>query len=133
MTITRQSLERVWVLIAVIYGIFRCLVVWHFLETYGVRPLVYGVIELLSSLGYGIYTSRLVMAAIDGKLSRRKDLVVGTIISFILPDVYIFLSIGRMPSSVLRIVLTVALSTAVIAVLALFYRTKAARVESMRT
>lgn len=113
-----------WIVFSVVYGVFRWVLAWHYLEKYGVHPLIFGAIELSSSCGYAIYSGRLVAAAIDQELSRHKRLVLITITWFILPDVYIFMSAGQMPRTVVGFIVTAVLFTGVIGVTALLRRLK---------
>jgi len=121
---TRKNIQRLWIIFSVIYGAFRWVLVWHYLEKYGVHPLIFGTIELSSSCGYAIYSGRLVAAAIDQELSRHKRLVILTITCFLLPDVYIFMSAGQMPRSVIGFIVTAVLLTGIVGATALLRRTK---------
>ena len=120
----RKNIQRLWVVLSVIYGVFRWVLVWHYLKKYGVQPMIFGVIELSSSCGYAIYSGRLVVAAIDQELSRHKRVVMITIMWFILPDVYIFMSAGQMPRTVVGFIVTAVLFTGVIGVTAILRRLK---------
>ncbi len=121
---TRKSIQRLWIVFSVIYGVFRWVFAWHYLEKYGVNPLIFGAIELSSSCGYAIYSGRLVAAAIDQELSRHKRLVLITITWFILPDAYIFMSAGQMPRTVIGFIVTAVLLTGIVGATAILRRTK---------
>lgn len=124
MSDARKNIQRLWVVFSVIYGAFRWALVWHYLEKYGVHPLIFGAIELSSSYGYAIYSGRLVAAAIDQELSRHKRVVMITIMWFILPDVYIFMSAGQMPRTVIGFIVTAVLLTGIVGATAILRRTK---------
>ena len=113
-----------WVVLSVAYGVFRCILVWHYLEKYGISPLVFVIVELSSSCGFAIYSGKLVAAAIHQELSQHKRVAMITIMWFLLPDAYIFMSAGQMPRTVIGFIVTAVLLTGIVGATALLRRTK---------
>lgn len=113
-----------WVVLSVAYGVFRCILVWHYLEKYGISPLVFVIVELSSSCGFAIYSGKLVAAAIHQELSQHKRVAMITIMWFLLPDAYIFMSAGRMPGTVIGVIVTVSLLSCLIGATAVLRRLK---------
>lgn len=132
MSDARKSIQRLWIVFSVIYGVFRWVLAWHYLEKYGVNPLVFGAIELSSSCGYAIYSGRLVAAVIDQELSQHKRVAMITVMWFLLPDAYIFMSAGRMPRTVIGFIVAAVLLTGIIGAMALLRRTKTENRHSAR-
>jgi len=93
----RRAIEATWVLLTVGYAVLKAFVVGHTLDKYGVKPWVYGGIDIATSIPLGIATARGVGAAIDHDwpLFRRWGLVAA--IAFFAPDVSILIMGRGMP------------------------------------
>ena len=107
----------------------RILAVEIWLVGYGINIWWFAVIELLSSILYGLSSARLVRAL---TIRHRKDSGkwgVLTLIGYVMPDTYL-LSVGRaMPIATYAIVISLAVFFAVIALV----RTRSSVVKIVRT
>ena len=110
-------MARAWVLGSVAYGLLRTALVWKFLSGYGVNPWWFGVVELGSSALYGVTSGRLVMGLVDENWTRVYRFAPAALLCYFAPDAYVFATVGRLPSDLLRtLVAIVALSAVLTAV-----------------
>lgn len=94
----------------------RIMAVWHWLERYGVDPVVYAMVDLGSSVPYAMASARTVGALVDRRyrLAARWGLVGA--MCFIAPDLYIVASGQRMPWTVYAVILMILVVAAGLAV-----------------
>lgn len=108
----RQTIERSWVGVSLLYGLFRASLVWKFLAKYGVNTGVFLVIELGSSMLYGLSSARVVGAFVDSRWKSLRQWVPVALVTYAAPDAYVFLSAGRLPGSMLEILISIVCVTA---------------------
>lgn len=106
--------ERIWASSILLYTIVATLIVWRTLSKYGVNPIVFFVIDAITSWTYGISTARLLLTVIKKEWTTSRKWAGASAISFILPQLYVLISARHAPRDVYIIVLSV------IAVLTLF-------------
>jgi len=128
--IARQTiLVRMWVALVMLWAALRILAVDVWLVGYGVNIWWFAVIELTSSVIYGLSSARLVRAL---TIRHRKDSAKWgalTLIGYVLPDTYM-LSAGRaMPIATYAIVILFSIFFAIIALV----RTRSSVVKAVRT
>jgi hypothetical protein len=123
----RITMERAWIGVSVLYGLFRAYLVWEFLGEYHVNALVFLIIELTSSALYGLWSGRLLGALIDS--DRRAAWRVGpkAMAAYLAPDAYVLASAGRLPGPVLEIIIGIVLVTATLTGIGLWLRVRNAR------
>jgi hypothetical protein len=111
----RQRLERSWIVLVIAWSGLRIVAVWHWLEQYGVHPVVYALVDLGSSVPYAIASARTIGALIDRRYrhAARWGLLAAT--CYVAPDVYIVTAGQQMPWAVYAVVVTVALAAGVLA------------------
>lgn len=99
--------ERLWASSILLYTIVATFVVWRALSKYGVNPILFFVIDAITSWTYGISTARLLMAVLkkDWKLSRKWAWA--SAISFVTPQLYVLISARHAPRDVYIIVISV--------------------------
>jgi len=112
----RKRLERWWYLLVMVWSLVRIAAVWHWLERYGVNPVVYAVIDLGSSVPYAICSAKSIGAIIDRRYRRAAMWGAGAAVAFAAPDVYIVGAGRSMPWATYAIVGGVALVAALLAV-----------------
>ena len=112
---SRRRLERWWLVIVLLWSALRITAVWHWLERYGVRPVVYALVDLGSSVPYAIASARTVGALVDRRY--RHGAVWGVVAAtcFVAPDVYVVAAGRGMPWAVYAVVGTVASMTVALA------------------
>jgi len=114
--ITRQIIiGRMWVALVMLWAALRILAVEIWLVGYGINIWTFAVIEVLSSILYGMSSARLVRAL---TVRQRKDAGKWgalTLVGYVMPDTYL-LSVGRaMPIATYVIVISLALIFATVA------------------
>jgi len=97
--------------VSVAYGGLRAALVWRFLQKYGVNPYVFAGIEFTSAVVYGKSSATVVGAVIDGAWNRIRSWLPLALLTYFVPDVYVLLSAGRLPSDMLAILLTMVCVT----------------------
>ena len=110
----RVNFERGWILISVAYGGLRAALVWKFLRKYGVNPYVFAGVEFTSAAIYGKSSAQVVGAVIDGAWKRIRPWLPLALLAYFAPDLYVFLSAGRLPSDMLVILLAMVCVTLVL-------------------
>ena len=108
----RQIMERSWVVVSLLYGLLRVSLVWQFLSKYGVNTAVYLCIELCSSAMYGISSARVVGSFVDSEWRLLKRWAPIALLAYAAPDAYVFASAGRLPGSLLRVLVSIVFVTA---------------------
>jgi hypothetical protein len=116
----RAQIERGWILISIAYGGLRAVLVWKFLSRYGVNAYVFGPIEFFSAVLFGKSSATVVGAVVDGAWHRLRIWLPVAVLSYFAPDTYVFLSVGRLPSNMLFILISVASVTLVLTCVGMF-------------
>jgi len=81
--------ERVWASTIVLYTFVATFVVWKTLGKYGVNPIGFFVVDLITSWLYGISTARLVVAIFKKHRPGVRKYGLYSALNFAIPDVYI--------------------------------------------
>jgi len=129
MSIRRQTIERSWVVVSVLYGLFRASLVWAFLSKYGVNTLIFLVIELTSSALYGLSSARVVGAIVDSRWRKLRQWIPAALVTYAAPDAYVFASAGHLPGNMLEILLSIFAVTAVITAVGMWIQVRNKRGE----
>ncbi|MEI8161097.1 MAG: hypothetical protein WCG65_08530 [Actinomycetes bacterium] len=114
--ITQQTIfARLWVALVMLWAGVRILAVEVWLVGYGVNIWWFAAIELTSSVVYGVSSARLVhaLARRDRKQSARWGVL--TLFGYVLPDTYMLSSGRAMPLATYVIVISLAVTFAIIA------------------
>ncbi len=114
--ITQQMIfARLWVALVMLWAGLRILAVEIWLVGYGVSIWWFAVIEVLSSVLYGVSSARLVKELSARRRNNSAKWGTFTLVGYVLPDTYL-LSVGRaMPLATYLIVVSLAVAFAVIA------------------
>lgn len=120
--IRRKTVERSWVGISLVYGLFRASLVWKFLSQYGVNTAIFLVIELCSSALYGLSSARVVGAFVDSEWKTLRRWVPAAIVTYAAPDAYVFASAGRLPGSMLEILVSIVCVTAAFTAVGMWFQ-----------
>lgn len=104
----RRRLERYWFALVMLWSLCRIAAVWHWLDGYGVNPVIYAVVDLGSSLPYAVSSARTIGALVDGRHGRALGWGVIAAVCFSIPDVYIVAAGHEMPWGVYAVVGLVA-------------------------
>jgi hypothetical protein len=86
--------------------------VWQFLSKYGVNTAIYLGIELCSSAMYGISSARVIGSFVDAQWRMLRRWAPIALLAYAAPDAYVFASAGRLPGSLLRVLLSIVFVTA---------------------
>lgn len=90
----RVVLERVWILLTVLYGIGRAAVVGAAFGDHGVNPWLYLVIDLVTSVPLGLSTARVIGGLVDHDFVAVRRWAVVAVAAFVAPDLYVLIA-GR--------------------------------------
>jgi len=96
-TTKRKTSARIWFALVFIWALVRAFLVYRFFAPHGVNPIWYFVIDVASSIPYAIYSARLVFAFIDQNRPQLISSGLITLISFYLPDIYVFIFANEIP------------------------------------
>lgn len=132
MSVRRQTIERSWVVVSVLYGLFRASLVWAFLSKYGVNTVVFLAIELTSSALYGLSSARVVGAIVDSRWSLLQRWAPAAFVTYAAPDAYVFASAGRLPGNMVEILLSIVAVTAVITAIGMWLQVRNKRRELVK-
>ena len=109
--------ERIWAGLLVLYSTGAAFLVWKTLSKYGVNPIAFLIIDMVSSWPYGISTARIVVNAVKRQWHEVRKWAWVAAATFIAPDVYILASASRAPRSVYLILVVVISALILLAVL----------------
>lgn len=114
--ITQQMIfARLWVALVMLWAGLRILAVEIWLVDYGVSIWWFALIEVLSSVLYGVSSARLVKELSARRRNNSAKWGTFTLVGYVLPDTYL-LSVGRaMPLATYLVVVSLAVAFAVIA------------------
>ena len=86
----RKLFSYAWLVAVMLWCAIRIGVVSVWLSQYGVNTSVFAVIEIVSSVIYGVASARTVLALVDKR--RRNALLWGlaSVVAYLVPDVYVF-------------------------------------------
>lgn len=109
----RKLFSYAWLVAVMLWCAIRIGVVSVWLSQYGVNTSVFAVIEIVSSVIYGVASARTVLALVDKR--RRNALLWGlaSVFAYLVPDVYVFSAGQSLPllSYVVIITLIVVLGS----------------------
>ncbi len=96
--VQRRFLQYVWLLAVAAWACFRIFAVDTWLAQYGVNTAVFAVVEIGSSIPYGIGTARCVTSLIDHRRVSAIWWGVMGVVGFIAPDLYMVTAGKSMPA-----------------------------------
>lgn len=112
----RDRLTLLWLAAVFGWSVIRCFAVAQWLADYGVDPLWYLVVDVSSSIPYGLCSAKVMGALYDGRRGAAAGWLVPTVLGFIAPDVYIFTAGQSLPWPTYVVVLGFGLVAGVLAV-----------------
>ena len=106
---TRKTviIERLWASTIVFYTVVATLVVWKTLSKYGVSPIIFFVIDAITSWTYGIATARLTVSVVRRDWKTMRKWAWASAVSFLTPQLYILIAAHHAPRDVYLIVVGV--------------------------
>ncbi len=112
--------ERIWAGLLVLYSTGAAFLVWKTLSQYGVNPVAFLIIDMVTSWPYGISTARIVVNAVRRQWHEVRKWAWVAAATFIAPDVYVLASANHAPRRVylfLIVVISALIISAVLSVL----------------
>ena len=100
----------------------RIVAVKFWLSQYGINTVVFAVIELTSSMTYGVSSARTVLAIIDKRRKSAKSWGAVCIVAYLAPDVYIFSAGKSLPLMSYVVIVALIVVAGVVAVVDLRHR-----------
>ncbi|HEY3292072.1 MAG TPA: hypothetical protein VGJ85_00355 [Candidatus Nanopelagicaceae bacterium] len=106
---TRKTvvIERVWASTILLYTVVATFVVWKTLSKYGVSPVLFFVIDAITSWTYGIATARLTVCVVRRDWKAARKWAWAAAVSFLTPQLYILIAAHHAPRDVYLIVVGV--------------------------
>ena len=92
--------ERIWASTIVLYTFAATFVVWKTMGKYGVNPVGFFVVDLITSWFYGLATARLVVAIFKKRRSTINKWAFSSCVNFAIPDIYIIAFARHVPRDV---------------------------------
>lgn len=122
-----RQVEAAWVVAVVAYSVVRVWLAHRYLRSYGIDTLTFGVIEAVSSVPYGVGTSRFVIEMMHHRYRSARWWGLLGAAGFLAPDLYV-LAVGReVPDHVYIVLGTVIVVSTVSTLLGLRDQVRAAR------
>ena len=90
-----------------LYTFGATFVVWKALSKYGVNPIVFFVIDAITSWTYGIATARLTVSVVQRDWKAARKWAWASAVSFVTPQMYILIAAHHAPRDVYLIVIGV--------------------------
>ena len=132
---TRRAIvvERLWASTILLYTVGATFVVWRALSKYGVNPIVFFVIDGITSWTYGISTARLTMAVIQRRWKAVRKWAWASAISFVTPQIYILVAAHHAPRDVYLIVIGVITFMILLALVSLLLQIRKSKRDAEKT
>ena len=92
--------ERIWASTIVLYTFAATFVVWKTMGKYGVNPIGFFAVDLITSWFYGLATARLVVAIFKKRRSIISKWTFWSCVNFAIPDIYIIAFARHVPRDV---------------------------------
>lgn len=89
------------------YTVVATFVVWKTLSKYGVNPIIFFVIDAITSWTYGIATARLTVSVVRRDWKTMRKWAWASAVSFLTPQLYILIAAHHAPRDVYLIVVGV--------------------------
>ena len=99
-------------------------VVWKALSKYGVNPIIFFVIDAITSWTYGIATARLTVCVVRREWKIARKWAWASAVSFLTPQVYILIAAHHAPRDVYLIVIGVISFMVLLAIVSLIVQIK---------
>lgn len=109
--------ERIWAGLLVLYSTGAAYLVWRTLSRYGVNPIAFLVIDMVTSWPYGLATARIVVNVVKRQWREVRKWSWVAAITFIAPDVYVLASAHHAPPHVYLILILVITALILFAIL----------------
>lgn len=119
--------ERMLASSVLLYTVAATFVVWRTLGKYGVNPLVFFVIDGITSWTYGIATARLIVNVIKRQWNAARKWTWASAISFVTPQIYVLAAAHHAPRDVYLIVIIVIVFMILFATLTLLFQIRRSR------
>jgi hypothetical protein len=123
----RKSLERLWVVLGVTYGVFRVIIANATVKKYGVNIWAFAVIEIGSSFPYSLGTARVVGALVDHNRQRAVKWGVTSLVCYAAPEAFILITGHDMPREVYLVIGAILVVLGAIAVYGIVRKVKKSR------
>ena len=118
----RILLSGLWLVVVLSWSVVRIVAVKFWLSQYGINTVVFAVIELTSSMTYGVSSARTVLAIIDKRRKSAKSWGAVCIVAYLAPDVYIFSAGKSLPLMSYVVIVALIVVAGVVAVVDLRHR-----------
>lgn len=95
----RQLIERWWIVIVLVWDIFKTIVVDETFAKYGVNPYIYFVIVVAIAIPYAKSTAKMLFAILANHWSNAFKFGLVAVVLHFVPDIYILVTAKHVPRS----------------------------------
>ena len=93
----QHLVERLWILIVIIWGCVKALVINDVFGKYGINTWIYLAIDLAIAVPYALSTARFVIFGLERKWQKAWPYGIAAIIFHFIPDIYILAGTHSVP------------------------------------
>lgn len=97
----QQLVERWWILIVILWDIFKTIVVDETFAKYGVNPYIYFIIVISIAIPYAISTAKMLFSILGNQWRQATFFGLFAVVLHFIPDVYILLTAQHVPRSLM--------------------------------
>jgi hypothetical protein len=119
--------ERLWASSILLYTVFASIIVWKTISKYGTNPIVFAILDAITSWTYGIGTARLVVALIQKDSKSVNKWFFVSSISFITPPIYVLATCSKAPAADYYSVIGVIAALAIFSIVSFYLQFKKRR------
>ncbi len=94
---SRRTVAVLWIVASLGYAVLRIALADRYLTKYGLNTLWFALVELLSTLAFGVASARLVGAALDRRFRAAVGWIALTLAGFLSADIYTILATRHLP------------------------------------
>ena len=95
---SRRTAAVLWIIASLGYAVLRIALADRYLTKYGLNTLWFALVELLSTLAFGVASARLVGAALDKRFRAAVGWIALTLAGFLSADIYTILATRHLPN-----------------------------------
>ena len=96
----QHLVERVWILLVIIWGCIKALVINDVFATYGINTWVYLTIDLAIAVPYALSTARFVIYGLEKRWQKAWPYGIAAIVFHFIPDIYILAGTHSVPKGI---------------------------------
>lgn len=113
-------LKGAWITTVLLYSLIRTLFIWKIFEKYGVNQYIYLIIDLISSLFYAYFSTKLIVETSRTHYKQLFKYLLLTLIFNFIPDIYVLITANKVPTIIIHSFIEIIFILAAVAGFALY-------------